>query len=100
MYHDVLPACPCVLQETGSLLVASSPEEVPLLEARAQALQAQGLAARLLDAGQLRAAEPALAVPAWGAALQLDTDAQIVGGGWLHAWLHGWMHGWYSSRAA
>jgi glycine/D-amino acid oxidase-like deaminating enzyme len=60
------------------MLLAWAPGELAALAARAEALRAAGLPARLLDAAALRAAEPALAVPQWGGALQLASDSQIV----------------------
>ena len=65
-------------QDTGSMLLASDGRQAVDLQERCAALQAAGQEARLLDAGQATREEPALRLPADGAALLVPQDAQLV----------------------
>ena len=80
-------------QDTGSMLLAGDEEQAADLEQRCEALRAAGQQAHLLDAGQATHAEPALRLPAGGAALLTPRDAQLVracvGGGNLLSLLCG-----------
>ncbi|KAL4431222.1 hypothetical protein ABPG75_006478 [Micractinium tetrahymenae] len=66
-------------QEVGSMLLSSTADEAAGLAARCQALAAEGLAAQLLTAAEARRREPALQLPAQGAALLLPSDLQVNG---------------------
>jgi L-2-hydroxyglutarate oxidase LhgO len=67
------------LQANGSLLLATTSEEVQQLEARAAMLQQQGVpGVVLLSPRELKMAEPALKLPAGSHGLLVKSDAQIV----------------------
>lgn len=65
-------------QANGSMLLASSAEEVAALEVRAAALQTQGVAARGLSAQQVARLEPAVRLPGDGGGLLVASDSQLV----------------------
>lgn len=67
-----------VLQETGSILLASDATESEQLQERAIQLQYEGLTPAVLSSQDLREAEPALRVSDDMSGLLLKTDAQIV----------------------
>jgi L-2-hydroxyglutarate oxidase LhgO len=68
-----------VLQANGSLLLATTSDEVQQLEARAAMLQQQGVpGVLLLSPRELKMAEPALKLPAGSHGLLVKSDAQIV----------------------
>ena len=67
-----------VLQETGSILLASDATESEQLQERAIKLQHEGLMPAVLSSQDLREAEPALRVSDDMSGLLLKTDAQIV----------------------
>lgn len=76
-------------QANGSMLLASSAEEVAALEVRAAALQTQGVAARGLSAQQVARLEPAVRLPGDGGGLLVASDSQLVRKGvefWMHAY--------------
>ena len=66
-------------QDTGSMLLAGDPQQAADLERRCEALRTAGQHdAQLLDAEEAMRAEPALRLPADGAALLTPRDAQLV----------------------
>lgn len=68
-----------VSQRNGSLLLATTPDEVSSLEARLGSLQAAGVTdARLLTSQQLAELEPALRLPERSAGLHVPSDGQLV----------------------
>jgi L-2-hydroxyglutarate oxidase LhgO len=70
--------CTC-LQANGSLLLATTSDEVQKLEARAAMLQHQGVPGVVsLSPRELKMAEPALKLPAGSHGLLVKSDAQIV----------------------
>ncbi len=67
------------LQANGSVLLATSPDEVVQLEARAAMLTQQGIkGVRLMAREALLREEPALTLPRGSAGLLVATDAQLV----------------------
>lgn len=66
------------MQDNGSLLLASNAEEASALQCRAVALATEGIDALLLSPTELRRAEPNIAIPAYGVALYVAEDAQLV----------------------
>uniref|UniRef100_A0A383V6D9 FAD-dependent oxidoreductase domain-containing protein 1 n=1 Tax=Tetradesmus obliquus TaxID=3088 RepID=A0A383V6D9_TETOB len=67
-------------QENGSLLLATSADEVAQLQARAAMLQQQGVpGVVLLSPRELKMAEPALKLPTGSHGLLVKSDAQING---------------------
>lgn len=66
-------------QPNGSMLLAEDGAGAAALETRAAALQAQGVAADVLSAEQIRNIEPAVALPAGGGSLTVPSDAQLDG---------------------
>jgi L-2-hydroxyglutarate oxidase LhgO len=70
------------LQANGSLLLATTSDEVQKLEARAAMLQQQGVpGVVLLSPRELKMAEPALKLQAGSHGLLVKSDAQIVSQG-------------------
>jgi L-2-hydroxyglutarate oxidase LhgO len=68
-----------LLQENGSLLLATTADEVEQLQARAAMLQQQGVSGVvLLSPRELKMAEPALKLPTGSHGLLVKSDAQIV----------------------
>jgi hypothetical protein len=68
-----------VLQANGSLLLATTSEEVQQLQARAAMLQQQGVPrVVLLSPRELKMTEPALQLPTGSQGLLVKSDAQIV----------------------
>jgi hypothetical protein len=67
-----------VAQETGSVLLARTADEAIDLQKRAVMLEAAGVRAELVGLRTLRSLEPALDLGAQGAALLVETDAQLV----------------------
>jgi glycine/D-amino acid oxidase-like deaminating enzyme len=80
------PSLPYVLdcagyesQGNGSLLLATTPDEVSSLEARMGTLQAAGVTdAHMLTSQQLAELEPALRLPQGSAGLHVPSDGQLV----------------------
>mmetsp|Transcript_9880 Transcript_9880/g.25442 ORF Transcript_9880/g.25442 Transcript_9880/m.25442 type:complete len:474 (-) Transcript_9880:179-1600(-) len=66
-------------QRTGSLLLASSSQEAAELAARTACLEEAGVKAHILEPSALMELEPALRVPAEGAGMLVETDAQLNG---------------------
>lgn len=77
--HTASSAACNSVQDTGSILLGHSPLEQEELEARHALLAGAGVDAQLLDAVQLKAAEPALACCATSVGLLVPDDAQLVG---------------------
>jgi glycine/D-amino acid oxidase-like deaminating enzyme len=70
----------CEWQETGSLLLATNPEEMESLVSRKEALASGGIESQILTAKQVMEMEPALHLPSESAAgLLVSSDAQING---------------------
>lgn len=66
-------------ETTGSMLLATEPEETHKLQERCQILREAGINASFLEAASLTGIEPELTVPRVGGALLVPSDSQING---------------------